>query len=71
MRNSPDRAENRKRFYTFSATGWTDFELIRYSVTIVAYRFIHSQRAIEALYLYIDLGAAPRDYRSLRRIRLF
>ncbi|MCL2362730.1 MAG: hypothetical protein FWC73_13070 [Defluviitaleaceae bacterium] len=30
MRNSPDRAENRGRFYAFSATGWTDFELIRY-----------------------------------------
>jgi len=40
-------------------------------VMIVAYRFIHSQGAIEAVYLYIDLGAALRDYRSLYRIRLF
>ncbi|MCL2360711.1 MAG: hypothetical protein FWC73_02720 [Defluviitaleaceae bacterium] len=31
MRNSPDRAENSGRLNAFSATGWTDFELIRYN----------------------------------------
>ncbi|MCL2362150.1 MAG: hypothetical protein FWC73_10095 [Defluviitaleaceae bacterium] len=51
MRNSPDRTENRERFYMFSATGWTDFELIRYTtlsnekhtiVTVLENEQIHS-----------------------------